>query len=54
MFLEIFNELMNELLNYSLIKKHSRFVTHFRILKNSKNKNFNFLNIAQIRLIAYF
>ena len=33
---------------------HSRFVTHFIILKNSKNKNFNFFNIAQFRFIVHF
>ena len=33
---------------------HSRLVTHFRIIKNSKNKSFDFFNIAQARFIVYF
>ena len=33
---------------------HSRLNTHFRIIKNLKNKSLDFFNIAQARFIAYF
>ena len=33
---------------------HSRFVTHFRILKIEKNKNCSFFIVSEVRFIVYF
>ena len=32
---------------------NSHLVTHFKIPENSKNKNFNFINIAQNTFVIY-